>query len=60
MARRKKQSAGEELAVNFIVLILLLPVIGMFMLGSEDPNKKIFGGVLLVVGLFIWITMGLS
>ena len=58
MARRCKKSAGEEVAVNFIILILLLPVIGAFMLGSDDPNKKTFGGVLLVIGLIIWIAMG--
>lgn len=58
MARRVKQSAGEELAVNFIVLLLMLPIIGLFMIGSKDPTKKTVGGVLLVVGLVVWIAMG--
>ena len=58
MARRSKQSAGEELAVNFIVLLLVLPIIGLFMVGSKAPTKKTIGGVLLVVGLIIWLAMG--
>ena len=58
MARRVKQSAGKELAVNFIVLLLMLPIIGLFMIGSKDPTKKTVGGVLLVVGLVVWIAMG--
>ena len=58
MARRSKQSAGEELAVNFIVMLLILPIIGLFMVGSKDPTKKTIGGVLMVVGLIIWLAMG--
>ena len=58
MARRSKQSSGEELAVNFIVLLLMLPIIGLFMVGSKDPTKKTVGGVLMVIGLVIWLAMG--
>ena len=57
MARRSKQSSGEELAVNFIVLLLMLPIIGLFMVGSKDPTKKTVGGVLMVIGLVIWLVM---
>ena len=60
MARRSKQSAGEELAVNFIVLLLMLPIIGLFMVGSKDPTKKTIGGVLMVIGLVIWVAMGVN
>lgn len=60
MARRSKQSSGEELAVNFIVLLLMLPIIGMFMVGSKDPTKKTIGGVLMVIGLVIWVAMGVN
>ena len=58
VARRSKQSAGEELAVNFIVMLLMLPIIGLFMVGSKDPTKKAIGGVLMVIGLIIWLAMG--
>ena len=60
MARRSKQSSGEELAVNFIVLLLMLPIIGLFMVGSKDPTKKTIGGVLMVIGLVIWVAMGVN
>lgn len=59
MARRNcKKSGGEELAMNFIVMLLMLPVFGLFLLGSKDPTKKTIGGVLLAIGIVIWACMG--
>ena len=59
MARRTcKKSAGDELAMNFLVLLLMLPIFGVALIGSKDPTKKTIGTVLLVIGLVIWIAMG--
>ena len=59
MARRnRKNSAGDELAMSFLVLLLMLPIFGVALIGSKDPTKKTIGTVLLVVGLVIWIAMG--
>ena len=59
MARRTcKKSAGDELAMSFLVLLLMLPIFGVALIGSKDPTKKTIGTVLLVVGLVIWIAMG--
>ncbi len=58
MARRNcKKSAGDELAMNLIVFLLMLPLIGLFLVGSKEPAKKTVGGVLLVIGLVIWLAM---
>ena len=59
MARRTcKKSAGDELAMSFLVLLLMLPIFGVALIGSKDPTKKTIGTVLLVVGLVIWLAMG--
>lgn len=57
MARRSKNSAGDELAMNLIVMLLMLPIYGLFLIGSKDPSKKAVGTVLLAVGLVIWLMM---
>ena len=59
MARRTcKKSAGDELAMSFLVLLLMLPIFGVALIGSKDPTKKTIGTVMLVVGLVIWLAMG--
>lgn len=58
MARRTcKKSSGDELAMSFLVLLLMLPIYGLFLIGSKDPTKKTIGTVLLVVGVIIWLAM---
>ena len=58
MARRNKQSDAEELAINFIILLMLLPFAGIYFLGKNEPEKKLLGGVLLGIGLLAWMAMG--
>ena len=60
MARRNcKKGAGDELAMSFLVLLLMLPIFGVALLGSKDPTKKTLGTVLLVVGVIIWFAMSI-
>ena len=59
MARRySKKNDAEDLAINFIVLLLVLPFIGAYLLCRPEQEKTIFGGVLFVIGVVIWIAMG--
>ena len=58
MARRTcKKSSGDELAMSFLVLLLMLPIFGVALIGSKDPTKKTIGAVLLMIGMVIWIAM---
>ena len=57
MARKHKNSAGDELAINVTVSLLMLPLFGLILLGSDEPNKRTTGMVLLVIGLIIWYIM---
>ena len=59
MARRcRKQNDAEDLAMNFIVLLLVLPFIGAYLLCRPEQEKKILGSVLFGIGVVIWIAMG--
>ena len=59
MSRRSKSSPdpAEDLIVKFIILILALPFVGIYLMCRQEPDKKILGGVLLAVGIVIWIAM---
>ena len=58
MARKhSKQNDAEDLVMNFIVFLLMLPIYGLLLIGSKDPTKETLGTVLLVVGVIIWFAM---
>ena len=48
---------AEDLVVKFIILLLALLFIGIYLLCRQEPDKKILGGVLLAIGVVIWIAM---
>ena len=58
MARRSsKQYDAENLVMNFIALLLVLPFVGVYFLCRPEREKKALGGVLFGIGVVIWIAM---
>ena len=58
MARRcSKKNDAEDLVMNIIVLLLVLPFIGVYFLCRPEREKKVLGGVLFGIGLVIWLAM---
>ena len=58
MSRRcSKQYDAENLVMNFIALLLVLPFIGVYFLCRPEREKKVLGGVLFGIGLAIWLVM---
>ena len=53
---KKKDS---DLAMNCLVYtilgVVLMPIVGTWLLCSEEKEVKIIGGILLVVGIILWI-----
>ena len=43
--------------VMIILLIFLMPVAGIVMLGSKSVVIKVIGGILVVLGIIIWIKL---
>ena len=61
MARRcSKKNDAEDLVMNFIVLLLVLPFIGAYLLCRPEREKRILGGMLFGIGVVIWISMGVT
>lgn len=60
MSRRRYRKYDDK-TLNTVVMILLfvflMPIAGIKLLGSENAFLKIVGGVLVVLGVIIWINL---
>ena len=60
MARRKYTKYDKN-TLNTVVMIMLfiflMPIAGIKMLGSESVVSKVIGGILVVLGIIIWIKL---
>ena len=60
MAKRKKDDDTAMGCVVYAVLgLILMPVVGLFLVCSKDPEKKFWGCVLMVVGIAFLAIMGI-
>lgn len=61
MAKRKR---GDDAVVGCLVYavlgLILMPVVGLFLVCSNDPEKKTWGWILLIVGIALWIFFGIG
>lgn len=59
MARRN--SGGDEAIMGLFALVVMviiaLPFVAIYLLGSNESDKKVLGVVLLIVGVILWIAM---
>ena len=63
MARRKYTKYDRK-TLNTVVMIMLfiflMPIAGIKMLGSESIVSKVIGGILVVLGIIIWIKLAIG
>ena len=52
--RRKKDDSTLGCVIYAILALIAMPIVGVFLIGSKEPTKNIWGWVLLIVGLIIW------
>ena len=61
---RGRGSRGDDQAlgciVYFMLIVFLMPIVGIYLLCKPDPNAKLGGGVLLVVGLLLWLWIAVT
>ena len=56
---RRDNSGGVLLGLIYVLLvILIMPFVGLWMLGNERVGIKILGGILIVLGVSLWIFLG--
>ena len=59
MAKRKSDDDAAMGCIMFAVLgLMLMPVIGLFLVCSKDPEKKTWGWILLIVGIILLAILG--
>lgn len=58
---RKRQNASEGAgAIALAILIIVaMPIYGLYLIRKKDMNEKVSGWILLVVGLALWIAIAI-
>lgn len=61
MRKGHSKDDGSTGCLAFALLVLfVMPVVGLIMVCSKDPEKKTLGRILLVVGTILWIIIGVG
>ena len=62
MARRGRGGSDIDGSLAMIILgLIALPIVGLvMMLNSKTEDNKVLGCVLLVVGIVLWIIIGIA
>ena len=62
MARRGRGGSDIDGSLAMIILgLVALPIVGLvMMLNSKTEDNKVLGGVLLVLGIVLWIIIGIA
>ena len=54
-SHNKNEPDGTGCVVFFLLLVFLMPLVGIWLLCSEDKDKQVVGVILLVIGIILWI-----
>ena len=56
--RRRGNDDALSLVVWLLLIVFLMPIAGLYFLLRQDPSKRGLGGVLLIIGIVLWIAIG--
>ena len=57
---RKDDDAAMSLVLILLLVIFALPLVGLYFLLQNDPSKRGLGIALLVIGIILWIIVGVG
>jgi hypothetical protein len=64
MIRGRRNSSSDDGVTGCLAYVLLglflMPILGLVFISSKDPDKKTLGWILLVVGIILWIIVGVG
>lgn len=58
--RGRGSDGAVSLILRLFVLFAALPIVGARLLLREDPSKRALGWVLLIIGIILWIIIGVN
>ena len=58
--RKKDDDAAMGCIVYGLLGLILMPIVGLFLAFSKDPEKRIWGWVLFAVGAALWLIIGIG
>ena len=58
--RKRDDDAALGCIVHAVWGLILMPVIGLFLVCSKDPEKKTWGCILLIIGLALLVILGIG
>ena len=58
--RRRSNDDGIGCLVYALLGLFLMPIVGLFLACSKDPEKKTWGWILLAVGSILWIIIAVG
>lgn len=56
--KRSDDDAAIGCIVYLLLIIFFMPIVGLFLICGKDPDKKPIGWVLLIIGIILWIVVG--
>ena len=56
---RKPDTSGAGCLVYALFIVILMPIAGIIMLFDKNPETKAIGLALLIIGVILWIALGL-
>lgn len=60
MSRKRQNSSEGAGAIALAILIIVaMPIYGLYLIRKKDMNEKVSGWILLVVGLALWIAIAI-
>ena len=58
--RRKDDDAVIGCLAYVLLAVFFMPIVGLVMVCSKDPEKKTWGWILLIAGIILWLFIGLG
>lgn len=58
--RKNEDEAALGCVVYALLGLLFMPIVGLFLACGKDPEKRTLGWILLVVGIVLWIVLGIG
>ena len=58
--RKNEDEAALGCVVYALLGLLFMPIVGLFLACGKDPEKRTLGWILLIVGIVLWIVLGIG